>query len=251
MRFMMPRVARLLMIAGLCVEMGIVCAMTMDQVHSLPGAEEVLGQRLSDVFAQCGLPDLIVDRGLSTSKKKPAKWHNVTMHLSDGAWSVTYENGGQSRNRSLVNGWINPHPLKSKCFSALRRVTLFVQGGSGILTVDRQRRKTTYEVPDDLFVAHKVIGYEAVPMVGLSFLEIEKTFGKSYEVIQQKDQYKILRYWIIVESGQMPIAAYAVDFEISGTGGTCSAFRVATTDCDFVRHRLRDFTDAWEKFGID
>ena len=225
--------------------------MTIDQVKSLPGAQ-LLGQRVAEVFSQCGLPGLILDRGSSTSTRGHAKWNDLTMDLSDGPWSVGYEDSGENRSGVFADGWINPRPMKSKCFSALRRVTLFAQGGVGIVKVDRQRRKTTYEMPDDLFQAHKVIGYEAFPMVGLSFVEIEKTFGRNYEILQQKDNHKIVRYWVIVESGQMPTAAYAVDFEISGVDeAVSSVFRVATSDCDFVRRKLRDFIDVWEKYGID
>ena len=246
----MKPVGRLLTVVSLCVLTGSSYAMTIERMKMLRGTD-LLELRVADIFSRCGLPDAIIDRGMNTSTSRDIQWKNIKMQLSDGSWDLRYGNGDDSRPINVEKGWINPSPAESACFSGLSHVTLFSQGRAGILTIDKKRRKTTYVIPNDLLIGQKVIGYEASLTAPWPFEEWMNTFGRGYETVQENMSSQIIRYWVVVESGQMPIAVYAVDLEIDRVRGACVAYRVATSDYDFVRLKFHELTKAWEKYGID
>ena len=130
-------------------------------------------------------------------------------------------------------------------------MTLFTQGGAGILKIDKKRHKTTYTMPGNLYKAHKVIGYKVTLIKPLPFVKVTSTSGRNHEIVKEDNNNRIIRYWVPVESGQMPVALYAVDFEINNIDNTCVAYRVATSEFDFVRRKFEEYTEMWDKYGID
>jgi len=173
------------------------------------------------------------------------------MKLSDGNWDLLYRNSYDNGTRDAVTGWTNPGPAGSRCFPGLSLVTLFTEGGAGVLVIDKLKHKTTYTIPDNLFEAHKVIGTSVSLIAPLSLGEITSTYGRAYETLKNSEQSRIIRYWVLVESSQMPIALYAVEFEINKADNTCRNYRIASSSYDFVSRKFDEFTKAWEKYGID
>jgi len=242
--------AKLLIVASLSVPPGTGYTMTIEQMKQLRGAD-LLDLRADEIFTKCGLPDVVIDHSTSSSINKNIDWNNITMNLSDGDWDLLYRNSRDTEAKSPVNGWINPSPAKSKCFSVFSLVTLFTQGGSGILKIDKKLHKTTYTVPEDLYKTHRMIGYNASLITPLSLVEIIGTYGRNDETVEKDKNSRIIRYWVLVESSQMPVALYAVDFEINNIDNTCVAYRVVNSEYDFVRRKFEEFTEMWERYGID
>jgi hypothetical protein len=246
----MKRIARFLLVASLLVPPGTGYAMTIEQMKQLRGAD-LLELRVDEIFTKCGLPDVIADHSVSSSLKKDIQWNNIKMNLSDDGWDLLYRNSRDTGTKSPVTGWTNPGPVKSRCFSDFSLVTLFTQGGAGILNIDKKQHKTTYTMPESLYKAHKVIGYKASLITPLSFAEITRTYGRNDETVAKDKNNRIIRYWVLVESSQMPVALYAVDFEINNIDNTCVAYRVVTSEYDFVRSKFEEFTEMWDRYGID
>lgn len=246
----MKHITWLLILANSFLPPGNGHAMSIEQMKKLRGAD-MLELRVSEIFTQCGLPDAIIDRGESSSIKSNIQWDNITMKLSDGNWDLLYRNNYDTGNKNPVSGWINPNPAKSPCFPDLSLVTLFTEGGAGILTIDKIKHKTTYIVPENPYKAHKVIGSRVSLTTPISLVEITKTYGRYYDTVNNRNTIKIIRFWIVVESSQMPIALYAVDFEINNVDNTCKNYRIATSNYDFVRRKFEEFSKAWDKYGID
>lgn len=247
---MMTRVAGFLIVAGVSFPLSVGYAMTLSHMKALRGAD-LLELRVVEVFARCGLPDAVIDHGTKPTTQKDAHWNGVAMKLSDGHWDLLYGGGGGTETKELARGWNNPNPTSSDCFADGSRARLFTQGGAGILTIDRKRHKTTYAVPENPFKAHKVIGYEMSFVAPVPFLDVVRRYGKHYDTVQTNEHSRTVRYWVTVESSQMPVAVYAIDFEISNSDDTCVAYRVATGEYEFVRRKLEALTQAWERYGID
>lgn len=224
--------------------------MTIDQMTQLPGAN-MLERRVAEVFTECGLPHIVIDHSEAFSDNSGARWNDINMKLSEGNWDLVYRNNPEVETEKPARGWINPGPVRSRCFPDFSRMTLFTQGRVGILKIDKNRHKTTYKIPKDLYMAHKVIGYKVSLITPLSLEKITRTYGKNHEITDPEKNTGILRYWILIESGQLPETLYAVDFEINNIDNTCIAYRVATIEYDFVRRKFETLTKAWEKYGID
>lgn len=246
----MKRIANLLIVASLAVPPGTGYAMTIEQMKQLRGAD-LLELRVDEVFTKCGLPDVVVDNSEKSSVKKNIEWNNIKINLSEGDWDLLYRNSRDTGTNSPVTGWVNPAPVKSRCFPDFSLVTLFTQGGAGVLKIDKELHKTTYEIPEDLFKTHKVIGYKVSLTTPLSFAEITATYGRIDESVERDKNYRTIRYWVLVESSQMPVSLYAVDFEINNIDNTCLAYRVVTSEYDFVRRKFEEFTEMWNRYGID
>ena len=246
----MKHITKLFILASLFLPPVSGHAMRIEQLKQLRGAD-LLDVRVSEIFTRCGLPDAVLDRGQSSAIKHTIQWDNISMKLSDGNWDLIYRNGDDPGTDNPGNGWINPHPARSRCFSGLSGVTLFTEGGAGILEIDKVKHKTTYTMPDNLYAAHKVIGSRVSLLTPLSFEHITGTYGRAYEAVNESKNYRIIRYWVLVESSQMPIALYAVDFEISNADNTCRNYRIANSNYDFVSRKFEEYTNAWDKYGID
>lgn len=246
----MKYIARFLIVASLAVPPGAGHAMTIEQMKKLRGAD-LLELRVDEMFTKCGLPDVVVDNSDNPVVKNNIEWNNTQMNLSEGDWDLLYRNSHDTGTKSQVTGWINPGPVKSRCFSGVSLVTLFAQGGAGILRIDKEHHKTTYEIPEDLFKTHKVIGYKVSLIMPLSLAEIIGKYGRFDETVEKDKNTRTIRYWVLVESSQMPVSLYAVDFEINNIDNTCVAYRVANSEYDYVRRKFEEFTKLWEKYGID
>jgi hypothetical protein len=246
----MKCVAKLLLVASLAVPPGTGYAMTIEQMKQLRGAY-LLDLRANEIFTKCGLPDVVVDHSSSSPTKKDIHWNSIKMNLSAGNWDLLYQNYQGAAATGLGNDWINPDPVKSPCFSDFSQVTLFTQGGAGVLKIDKEHHKTTYTIPEDLFKTHKVIGYKISLIKPLSVAEITGEYGRIDETVEKDKNNRIIRYWVLVESSQMPVALYAVDFEINNIDNICVAYRVSTSEFDFVRRRFEEFTKMWDRYGID
>jgi hypothetical protein len=246
----MKCVAKLLIVASLAIPPGTGYAMTIEQMKQLRGAY-LLDLRADDIFTKCGLPDVVVDHSSSSLTQKDIHWKSIKMNLSAGNWDLLYKNYQGNAATAMENDWINPDPVKSRCFSDLSQVTLFTQGGAGVLKIDKEHHTTTYTIPEDIFKTHKVIGYKISLLKPLTVAEITGEYGRSDETVEKDKNNRIIRYWVLVESSQMPVALYAVDFEINTVDNTCIAYRVATSEFDFVRRKFEEFAEMWEKYGID
>jgi len=216
----------------------------------LPGAT-LLELRVAEIFTECGFPHVVIDHSEASSSDINTRWNGIKMNLSDGDWELIYRNNQNTETKKPVNGWINPGPAQSRCFPDFSLMTLLAQGGAGILKIDKKQHKTTYTIPEDSYMAHKVTGYEVSLITPLSFEEITRAYGRNHERVKAEKDIGVFRYWVLVESGQMPVALYAVDFEINNIDNTCTAYRVATIEYDFVSRKFEALTEAWEKYGID
>ena len=225
-------------------------AMTVEHMKGLRGAD-MLGLRVDEIFTNCGLPEAIVDKGDTSANKKKIRWGNAKMELSDGNWELIYQNNRNEKIMRPANGWTNPNPAQSKCFSGLSRVILYTQGGIGIVKINKQMHKTTYSIPRSLYKSHVVIGLKVYLHTPISVAEIIRKYGVSYDVVESNKNLKIIRFWVDVEVSLMPTDLYAVDFEITNVNNTSVAYMIATTNFDFVLERHKMLMEQWEKYGID
>ena len=247
---MRKHVAKLLIAVGFFIFPFNGHAMTVEQMKGLKGAD-MLGLRVDEIFTNCGLPEAIVDKGDNSANKKKILWGNVKMELSDGNWEIIYQNNRNEKIMRPANGWTNPNPAQSKCFSGLSRVILYTQGGIGIVKINKQMHKTTYSIPRSLYKSHVVIGLKVYLHTPISVAEIIRKYGVSYDVVESNKNLKIIRFWVDVEVSLMPTDLYAVDFEITNVNNTSVAYMIATTNFDFVLERHKMLMEQWEKYGID
>jgi hypothetical protein len=96
-----------------------------------------------------------------------------------------------------------------------------------------------------------VIGIEITLAKPLSSEDIIGSYGKGYDMVENHKNGKTIRYWVLEESGQMPISLHAVDFEFNQDDKTCNYYRIATSHFDFVQRKFEELADTWNKYGID
>jgi len=116
---------------------------------------------------------------------------------------------------------------------------------------DNQGYLTTYTVPADLFRAHQVISITGHWQQARTSAELQETWGKPHEVLERPEGQRY-RYWVIQYEGKMPLAALAVDFDMTGSAKapTCHTFAVHTTGVDFVQQRLDALVEQWQRVYV-
>jgi len=222
--------------------------MSVKQMEGLKGVR-LLDKRLNEVFDTCGLSAAIGDRGKGLATERTATWKGSKMSLTDENWDVVY--GRTQGGKPVPNGWINPKPTDSSCTAGLAGLVLYSEGKVGFLKIDRQARKTTYTVPDDPYKAHKVIGLMAYLAAEIPATEVTAKYGAEYESVVDEDGNKVLRYWVVVREGLLPVYLYAVDFHRSNSGRRVYAYAIRSKSFEFVSKKLRKYEEEWEKWAFD
>lgn len=240
------------MLAAVCAA---VCAaaagdkpMSIKQMEGLNGAR-LLDKRLDEVFAACGLPAAIGDHGKGLTVERAAAWKGTKMNLTDEGWDVAY--GRAQGGKPAPNGWTNPRPADSPCTTGLAGLVLYNEGRVGFVKIDRAARKTTYTIPDDPYKAHKVIGLMAYLPAEIPVTEVAAKYGAEYENTTDEDDNKVLRYWVLVREGLLPVYLYAVDFHRSKSGQTVNAYAIRNKSFEFVAKKFRKFEEQWERWFFD
>lgn len=232
--------------ASCCFSSGAVAAMTLKQMKSLKGAAQ-LEITVDQVFRSCGLAVAIVDHGSADAAKQPINWRGAAMRLSEMNWDAVY--GSRQRKPEIAEGWVNRGKADMRCTSGLTRLLFHAKGDVGVVTVTKKTQGfgyiTTYQVPKDLFKAHKVVGAEAALTKSLPVSALVGRYGQPDEVVKQPGAKDNFRYWVVTLRGHRPESLYAVDFEIDNS--TCKTYVISTSDVDFVQRRLESLLRQWEK----
>lgn len=232
--------------ASCCFSGGAIAAMTLDQMKSLKGASrlEITVDRL---FQDCGLASAIVDHGPADNAKQGINWRGVAMRLSATDWDVVYVTG--QRKPGTAEGWFNRGKADTRCTSGLTQLLIHTKGQVGVLTVTKKTQGlgyiTTYDIPKDLYKAHKVVGVEATLTRSLPVSTLAGRYGQPDEVIKQPGIRGRFRYWVVTLHGHRPETLYAVDFEIDDN--TCKTYSISTSDADFVQQRFESLLRQWER----
>ena len=123
------------------------------------------------------------------------------------------------------------------------------KGHVGGLTVTKKTQGfgyiTTYQVPKDLFKAHKVVGTEVTLKRRIPVSRLVGNYGQPDEILKKPGGKDNFRYWVVTLRGRMPESLYAVDFEIDNS--TCKTYVIRTSDVDFVQQHLESLVRQWEK----
>lgn len=223
-------------------------AMRFDQMKALAGTA-LLDLRVDAVLSDCGLPSVIADAAEGSPQRQTLRWGEVEMKLSPMKWELVY-----SRRRGAAhpgNGWINPASASAACLSDLSGLALHARGDAGFLTVrkraDNQGYLTSYQVPEDLYVAHQVIGITGRWKQAMPVSRMQEQYGKPDEILDGEGGMKHYRYWVVVKQKEMPASVYAVDFEVKGTQKACTTYTVQTNGFEFVQEKLDALQRQWER----
>lgn len=225
-------------------------SMTLEQMKKMKGAE-MIDLRVSDVFSAYGLPAVITDHGDKiNATKKTIRWANEEMRLSDDDWDLVYRNEYKIETASKLNGWANPDPVMPARFSGLLKVVFSSQGRNGFIEFDKRLKKTIYKIPANRYKAHKITGVRVELGDPIPVTEITKKYGMHHDIVVNQNR-NVLRYWVLVQNGLMPVSLYAVDFEVNNTGDASSAYSIANNSFGFVQKKFEAFHKEWEEFNRD
>lgn len=223
-------------------------AMSFDQMKTLAGTR-LLDLRVDAVLSDCGLPSEIADAPKYSPKRQAIRWKDVEMKLSPMEWEMVYSH--QRTVASHRSGWINPASGSVTCLSDMSGLVLYTQGNAGFLTVKKRQDNsgylTSYQVPDNLFVAHQVIGVSATWKQGMAVSRMQEQYGKPDQILDSEGGMKHYLYWVVVKQKEMPTSVYAVDFEGKGAQNILTTYTVHTKGYAFVQERLDELQRQWEK----
>lgn len=226
-----------------------VLAMGPEQVATLPGAT-LLEMRVDAVFKKCGLPATINDHADPGTKRQALRWGVTPMQLSAQAWTLRYSRALVTR---AAEAWRHPQSGSVDCLAGLSELIVRTKGEAGFLTVkkrpDNNGYITTYSVPDDLFIAHQVVGIAGHWQQARTAADIQASYGKPHEILDTAEGRRH-RYWVVKREGKMPLSAMAIDFDISGSIPACRTFAVHTTGVDFVQAKLDALIDQWQRVYV-
>ncbi len=229
-----------------CFSGGAIAAMTPEQMKSLKGAAQ-LEITVDQLFRRCGLAEAIVNHGSAVNAKQGINWRGVAMRLSATDWDAVYGTG--QRKPGTAEGWFNQGKADVRCTSGLTRLLFHANGNVGFVTVTKKTQGfgyiTTYQVPKDLFKAHKVVGAEVTLKRSIPVSTLAGCYGQPDEVIKQPGANENFRYWVVTLRGQKPESLYAVDFEIENSAS--KTYVIRTSGVDFVQRRLELLVREWER----
>lgn len=233
-------------IAAACFPGGAGAAMKLEQMKLLKGAAQ-LEMTVDALFAKCGLPAAIVDRGATEGAKQSLHWQGVGMRLSAQDWEVIY--GAAPSRPGQSWGWVNRGKPDHRCASGLSQLLLTAKGHVGVLTVKKKPNDigyiTTYVEPKNLYRSHKVIGAQASLSTGLPVSTLTRRYGQPDKVIKRPGSWESYRYWVLTLRENRPETLHAVDFEIDK--GVSKSYAISTTGVDFVQQRLEELLKTWER----
>ncbi|MHB8473399.1 MAG: hypothetical protein ACYDC8_11280 [Gammaproteobacteria bacterium] len=219
--------------------------MDLKQMHEIEGVG-MMDTQAKTVFDHYGLPAVIRARKLATAQRVTIAWHGTSMRVPDGDWEVIYSRkyrpGGDQRAI-----WHNPHQTISPRLDRLARLILYVQGNVGRMTVRRFPQKTTYDVPTDPLNAHKVISVRAEYRAPIPVAAITARYGSTYDTVTDQSPVQLMRYWVLRREGDVPLALYAVDFELNAKGDAVLACIASGIEAEFVLKKLQNYYDRWEE----
>jgi len=225
--------------------------MSLEQFRTLTGAR-LLDARIDTVFRQCGLPARIVDTGDVTQQGRMVHWGKTRMRLTPMKWEIRYAR--QPEPGKAENGWINPDTTNHACLPGLSHLILHAKGGVGDLSVkkrpDNKGYITSYRVPENLFRAHQVAGFTARWTQGMPITRIQDQFGMPDEILKGEGGITTSRYWVVVREKQMPVAVYAIDFEMKDADKICTRYTVYTSDTEFVQVKFDAVAREWERVYV-
>ena len=228
-------------------------AMSFEQMKLLAGTP-LLDLRVDAVLRDCGLPSVISDAAEGSPQRQAVRWGDIEMKLSPMKWEMVYSRQREADHPG--NGWVNPDSASVTCLSDLSGLILQAKGDAGFLTVrkreDNKGYLTSYQVPEDLYVAHQVIGVTGNWKQAMPVSRMQEQYGKPDEILDGEGGVKHYRYWVVVKQKEMPIALYAVDFEVKAAQKACTQYAVHTNGFEFVQEKLDELQRQWERdFVLD
>ncbi len=214
--------------------------MTLAEMKSLPGGA-MIGMRVDAVLKTYGLPAAILASGDQRNRAVPAVWQGTEMRLSRGGWDLIYRASAMTLARPK-QGWLNPRPAMPETLSGISGLTVVANGGVGFVRIDRAMHKTTYTVPNDQFLAHKVISAQGRFNVPVPIRNIVNQTENKCVAIAGVNK---IRCWVLVEENEMPLAVYAVDLGLSKTGSEATGYTISGDEVDFVHHKYAEHYQHW------
>jgi len=194
---------------------------------------EMLGSRVTQVIAAYGQASAILPRDANDQDNKA---------LPVGDWAVVYtprKPPSDPGRQQQAGQWLQLQDLS--------RLVLYAKGGVGQVIVRRKPQKTTYEMPDDPYLAHQVISLRAELRQPIPVASLIDQFGAKYEEIETAGKERWLRYWVMQRQGEMPHKLYAVDFGLNSRGDKATVLVANGPQVDFVAQVLVSQYKLWEK----
>lgn len=220
-------------------------AMELEQMREIEGIR-MMDARMSEVLDAYALPARIQSLGSTADRAVSAVWRGTVMKLPAGDWEVVYERSGNSSGRRAL-AWHNSRSVMPPHLGNIKRLVLKAKGNMGILTVRRAPQKTTYDIPNDPFQSHKVIGVRIEYLDPVPIKEIIRNFGSKFESIEGGAPAMKIRYWVLHRQGEMPFSLYAVDFELGEKQEAALSCAVNGMESDDVLKKFQEHLDLWER----
>lgn len=221
-------------------------ALDLKQMREIEGVG-MIGAQMKSVFDTYGLPaEIGVQKPDSSRQLSTMAWHGTLLRVPGGDWEVIYdrEDGRRDGARSI---WHNPHRNMPPRLGELARLVLQAKGNVGRMTVRRFPQKTTYDVPTDPLQAHQVISVRAEYRTPIPVVAITARYGNIYDTVTDQSPVQLMRYWVLRKEGDVPLALYAVDFELNAKGDAVRACIANGTEAEFVLKKFQNYYDRWEE----
>lgn len=221
-------------------------ALDLKQMREIEGVG-MMDAQIKSVFDNYGLPAVIGVRKPVTSRRvTAAAWHGTSLRVPGGDWEVIYSRKDRPRDDPL-SIWHNPDWTMPPRFDRLARLILYAKGNVGRMTVRRFPHKTTYDVPTDPLQAHQVISVRAEYRTPIPVAAITARYGNIYDTVTHQSPVQLMRYWVLRKEGDVPLALYAVDFELNAKGDAVRACIANGIEAEFVLKRFQNYYDRWEE----
>lgn len=221
-------------------------ALDLKKMRQIEGVG-MMDAQIKSVFDNYGLPATIGVRkpGASPQATKAA-WHKVPLRVPVGDWEIIYSRKDMPRDDPLST-WRNPDRTMPPRLEGLARLVLSAKGNVGQMTVRRFPQKTTYDVPADPLQAHQVISVRAEYNRPIPVAAITARYGNIYDTVTGQSRVQLMRYWVIRKEGDVPLALYAVDFELNAKADAVRACVANGIEAEFVREKFQKYYDRWEE----
>lgn len=223
--------------------------MTPAQMQSLGGAA-LLHVTAKELLEKCGLPATIADKAEAGEAGRRVSWRGVAMRLSAADWLLSYGTVARALENP-AKGWRNPEPSRQSCTPGTAWMVFHAKGRSGLVTLskrpDGSGYDTTYRVPDNLFEAHKVIGFRSGLAARVPVASLVGQYGAPDEILESPSGGKRYRFWVLTRNGQRPDTLHAVDFESGAGDDSAASYEISASGTDFVDERMAVLLREWER----
>lgn len=221
-------------------------ALDLKQMREIEGVG-MMDAQIKSVFDHYGLPAVIgVPKPVTSRRVTTAAWHGTSLRVPGGDWKVIYSRKNRARD-DPPSIWHNPHRTMPPRLDRLARLILYAKGNVGRMTVRRFPQKTTYDVPTDPLQAHQVISVRAEYRTPIPVVAITARYGNIYDTVTDQSPVQLMRYWVLRKEGDVPLALYAVDFELNAKGDAARACIANGIEAEFVRKKFQNYYDRWEE----